>query len=233
MVQEPTLLCAKCGAPLGAALDFFAALGLSRRLSIDAARLEQVYHDLGRRIHPDRFANGAASLRDASLRGTALLTRAYRTLRDPVSRGLYWLELNGHRLAENNKNVPAELAEMVFEVQEQLADLREARDGGGEGADRLRGAVENRRAELHGAIEAAQHELAQNFARWDALPQAQKAQSDAPGVTLDLGHGVKSDGAASQPDALVAELKSVLSKIAYLRTLIRDIERELDSAQAA
>ena len=29
------------------------------------------------------------------------------------------------------------------------------------------------------------------------------------------------------------ELKSMLSKIAYLRTLIRDIDRELESAQAA
>jgi molecular chaperone HscB len=210
-------LCAKCGAPIGAALDFFAALGLPRKLAIDSARLEQIYHDLGRRIHPDRFANGAAVLRDASLRGTALLTRAYRTLRDPVSRGLYWLELNGHKLAENNKSVPADLAETVFEVQEQLADLREARSGGGVGADQLRGEVENRRMELHGAIEAGQRELAQNFARWDALPAAR-----GPSDVMDGGR-----------DALVAELKSVLSKIAYLRTLIRDIDRELDSAQAA
>jgi molecular chaperone HscB len=217
-VQEPRLLCAQCGAPIGAALDLFAALGLPRQLSIDSARLEQLYHDLGRRIHPDRFANGAANLRDASLRGTALLTRAYRTLRDPVSRGLYWLEFNGHKLAENNKSVPAELAEMVFEVQEQLADLREARGGGGEGADQLRAGIEDRRLALRSAIEAAQQELAQNFARWDALPDT---------------HGVQSDAVAGKHDALVAELKSILSKIAYLRTLTRDIDRELDSAQAA
>ncbi len=235
MAQEPHLLCAKCGAPMGAALDFFAALGLPRKLTIDSAQLEQVYHDLGRRIHPDRFANGAANLRDASLRGTALLTRAYRTLRDPVSRGLYWLELNGHKLAENNKSVPADLAEMVFEVQEQLADLREARGGGGEGTDKLRGEVENRRAELHGAIEAAQHELSQNFARWDALPDnAQSdARRDASGVRLDARDGTRSESGGGGRDALVAELKSILSKIAYLRTLIRDIDRELDSAQAA
>jgi molecular chaperone HscB len=203
---------------MGATLDLFAALGLPRQLSIDSTRLEQVYHDLGRRIHPDRFANRAANLRDASLRGTALLTRAYRTLRDPVSRGLYWLELNGYKLAENNQSVPADLAEMVFEVQEQLADLREARDGEGEAADRLRTRIEDRRAELHGAIEAARQELAQNFARWDALPDT---------------HGVQSDADAGKHDGLVAELKSILSKIAYLRTLTRDIDRELDSAQAA
>jgi molecular chaperone HscB len=257
-VQEPRLLCAQCGLPMGATLDLFAALGLPRQLSIDSARLEQLYHDLGRRIHPDRFANGPANLRDASLRGTALLTRAYRTLRDPVSRGLYWLELNGHKLAENNKSLPADLAEMVFEVQEQLADLREARDGGGEAADRLRTGIEDRRAELHSAIEAAQQELAQNFARWDALPDTHRVQSDAPpdasGVQSNArsavqpdadggkrdavvadgdASGVRNNSAASKHDGLVAELKSILSKIAYLRTLTRDIDRELDSAQAA
>src|SRR5579863_9400045 len=147
--QEPRLLCVDCGAPLGAALDCFAALGLPRKLTLDPSQLEQTYHDFGRRIHPDRFAASAVKLRDASLRGTALLTRAYRTLRDPVSRGLYWLELNGHKLADNNKSVPADLAEMVFEVQEQLADLRAARDGIGGEAERLRGAVNERRTELN------------------------------------------------------------------------------------
>lgn len=230
---------------MGAPLDLFAALGLPRKLTLDSARLEQIYHDLGRRIHPDRFANGAAHLRDASLRGTALLTRAYRTFRDPVSRGLYWLELYGHKLAENNKSVPADLAETVFEVQEQLADLREARGGGGEGADRLRARIENRRVELHGAIEAAQQELAQNFARWDALPDASNVHSDArpdahgaqsgalSGVQSDARNGVQSAAEDGKRDAPVAGLKSILSKIAYLRTLIRDIDRELDSAQAA
>jgi len=87
-VQEPRLLCVECGAPLGAPLDLFAALRLPRKLTLDPAQLEQTYHDLGRRIHPDRFAGSDATLRDLSLRSTALLTRAYRTLRDPVSRGL-------------------------------------------------------------------------------------------------------------------------------------------------
>jgi molecular chaperone HscB len=209
--QEPRLLCTRCGAPLGAALDLFAALGLPRKLSIDPAHLERLYHDLGRRMHPDRFATKSIRLRDASLRGTALLTRAYRTLRDPVARGLYWLELNGHKLADNNKNVPADLAEMVFEVQEQLADLRAARDGNGGEAERLRGAVDERRTELARMIEEAQRELADNFAHWDSHDGANPAQRDA----------------------LVMELKAALSKIAYLRTLTRDIDRELDSAQAA
>jgi molecular chaperone HscB len=210
--QEPRLLCAQCGAPLGADLDCFAALGVPRKLTLDPAQLEQLYHDLGRRIHPDRFAGKSAKLRDASLRGTALLTRAYRTLRDPVSRGLYWLELNGHKLADNNKSVPADLAEMVFEVQEQLADLRAARDSSAAEAQRLRREVDQRRVESHRMLDEAERELALNFARWDAYHARDDADRNA---------------------ALVLELKTVLSKIAYLRTLIRDIDRELDSAQAA
>ena len=228
-------MCVKCGAPIGAALDFFAALGLQRKLAIDSSRLEQLYHELGRRIHPDRFANGAAALRDASLRSTALLKRAYRPLRDPVRRGLYWIELHGQKLADNNKSVPADLAEMVFEVQEQLAELREARGGRGEETDQLRGEVENRRAELQNAIEAAQQELTKNFARWDALPDSAQSDAvpDASGVQLDARNGARSETGGSERNSLVAELKSILSKIAYLRTLLRDIDRELDSAQAA
>jgi molecular chaperone HscB len=217
-VQEPRLLCAQCGVPLSTALDLFAALGLPRKLTIDSAKLEQVYHDLSRRIHPDRFANSAANLRELSLRGTALLTRAYRTLRDPVSRGLYWLELNHHKLAENNKNVPADLAETVFEVQEQLSDLRAVRDAAASATRLLRAEISDRRAQLHHMIEEAQRELARNFACWDAR-------------TAHDAYDHLNDGA--ETDALVMELKAALSKIAYLRTLIRDIDRELDSAQAA
>src|SRR5215467_1527394 len=125
--QEPRLICFQCGTPLAADIDLFAALQLPRLLEINTGNLETAYHELGRRIHPDRFASARPEVRDASLRATALLTRAYRTLRDPISRGRYWLELHGHKLGENNKQVPPELAELVFEVQEKLSDWRAAR----------------------------------------------------------------------------------------------------------
>src|SRR5208282_1787917 len=106
---EPCLTCPGCGSPIAAELDCFATLSLPRRLTIDPNLLEQTYHEMGRRLHPDRFASSPEIVRDASLKATALLTRSYRTLRDPVSRGLYWLELNGAKLAEDNKRVPPEI----------------------------------------------------------------------------------------------------------------------------
>jgi molecular chaperone HscB len=205
-LAKPLLTCSECGAPLAADLDCFAALGLPRKLVIDPAALESAYHDLGRMIHPDRFAAQPASVRDASLRATALLTRSYRTLRDPLSRGRYWLELHGEKLADDNQQVPPELAELVFDVQEQLGDLRAAAARGDSSAGRE--SIAARRAEIQAALDVALQALNRNFERWDAAR----------------------DSAGNKP--LVAELKAALSTIAYLRTLIRDVDRELENARA-
>jgi len=203
--QEPRLTCADCGSPLAAPLDCFAALGMPRKLAIDLGALERRYHELSRKVHPDRFASSDVRVRDASIRATATLTRSYRTLRDPVARGLYWLELFGEKLAENNKRVPPELADLVFEVQEQLAELCDA-PAGSDPARELAVQVAQRRAGLQTMIDARLAELDRNFAKWDQRP-------DEKMLTL--------------------EFKAILSSIAYIRTLIRDVDRALENSKAA
>jgi molecular chaperone HscB len=201
--QEPSLICAECGSPLAAPLDCFAALGLARTLTIDLEALERRYHELSRKLHPDRFASKGPKMRDASLRATATLTRSYRTLRDPVARGLYWLELRGEKLAENNKRVPPELAELVFEVQEQLAEMQLADP---EEAHERATQIAARRVELQFKMDEMLAGLHRNFAKWD--PPADEKM-------------------------LTLELKAILSNIAYLRTLIRDVDRALENSKAA
>jgi molecular chaperone HscB len=205
--QQPQLLCGECGSPLAADLDCFAALGIPKKLLVDLPSLERIYHDLSRKVHPDRFASKPVAVRDASLRATALLTRSYRTLRDPVSRGLYWLELNGAKLAEDNNRVPPELAEMVFDVQEQLAELRAAA-GDAKTAGGLAAQVAGRRIDLQAAMDTAIAALDANFTKWD-------------------------EGKPDGPAMLISELKAILSRIAYLRTLLRDVDRGLEHAKAA
>jgi molecular chaperone HscB len=204
-VQKPRLCCTKCGTPLGADLDAFAALGLERKLVIDSVRLEQNYHERGRQVHPDRYAAELPSVRTSSLKSTANLTRAYRALRDPVDRGLYWLALHGRKLSDGNQAVPPDLAATVFAIQEQLAELREA----GTSADvaELRNEVEGRQSETQAALDNSLAALSANFAAWDRRTEEEKALFEA--------------------------LKSALARIAYLRTLLRDIGRALEIAQAA
>lgn len=205
--QEPRLLCSTCGAPLPAELDYFGVLGLPRKLTLDLQQLESIYHEVGRRVHPDRFATQSEAVREASLKSTALLTQSYRILRDPISRGRYWLELHGEKLAESNKQVPAELAELVFEVQEELAQLRGANRDDRDVVSGLVSAIRERRQALRVSMEEAHGALAETFGQWD---RQNRNEAD-----------------------LIMNLKAVLSKIAYLGTLIRDVDRELEPFDAS
>ncbi len=200
--HSPDLFCPTCGAIqlLPERADYFQVLGVPRRLLVDAEALQQRYYELNRRLHPDLYQTGPEKARQASLQNTAAVNRAYRTLRDPTERALYWLSLHNEKLSSNNKSVPRELATLVFEVQEQLEELRAAR-----GTDAQRAIEEDiaaARTELRQRQAVLTEALQENFRRWDA------ANADVP--------------------ALTHELKSILSSLAYLGTLARDVERELD-----
>lgn len=202
--QAPRLICSDCESPLAFNLDYFAALDLPQRLQIEESTLERIYHELGRKLHPDRFANAPAPVRERSLRATAILTRAYRTLRDPIARGRYWLELNGRKLAENNQQVPQELVALVFATQEELSELRAAGNSGAE----ENASVKKRRDEVGALLERLGQELNENFATFD------RADEDGSEKTFE-------------------ELKRILSAVAYLKTLMRDVDKALDIKAAA
>ena len=166
---------------------------------MDEAALTQLYYDLSRRLHPDLYQTGTAEEKEASLKNTALLNRAYRTLRDLIQRGQYWLELQGERLGKENNRVPPELADLVFEVQEQLAEIRETRAQGKN--DQGRSALVQIRAELNEQMTRLRAALADNLVQWDRDGERRKTE-------------------------LLPALKNLLSEIAYLRTLLRDVEKE-------
>jgi len=163
---------------------------------LDENELTQRYYALSRRLHPDLYQTGARQEKEASLKNTAALTRAYRTLRDPVQRGQYWLELHGEQLGKENNKVPPKLATLVFEVQEKLAEFRESSVDGktSEAQAELVAIRDNLNAQLAQLLDS----LRANFTQWDS--------------------------GGAQPERLRA-LKNLLAEIAYLRTLLRDVEK--------
>jgi molecular chaperone HscB len=195
------LVCAGCAAvaPATAASDYFAVFSLPRRPTIDLADLEQRYYALSRELHPDLFHDRPPAEQAASLRMTALVNRAYKTLKDAVARGLYWLELHGESLGRDNERVPPGLAARVFEVQEQLEELRAARKKGAAAAEAR--AIAAVRDDLRGDLAGCESRLLRNFER--------------------SGIG-EADG--------LAETKQILSELHYIRTLLRDVEKELEPA---
>jgi molecular chaperone HscB len=167
-------------------------LGLARGLNVDRGDLERRYHDVARRVHPDRHQTAGAPEQALSMAASAAVNRAYRTLRDPVARGRYWLELHGDPIGTDNNQVPFELAEMVFEVQERLAETRAT----GRGADDVRAA----RAQAAARLDVMLAGLERRYAAW-------------PDATTP---------------SVLGELKRSLSDVAYLRTLIRDVDAVLE-----
>src|SRR6266849_5392991 len=130
-----THFCPGCGKllQLPQAVDYFALFEMPRKLWIEMNGLEQKFLQLSWKLHPDNFVNAPESERELSLKRSSELNDAYRVLRDPVARVEYLLGIEGERVeGENKQQAPPELLEEVFELNESLDELREARESGGD-----------------------------------------------------------------------------------------------------
>src|SRR5262245_8191549 len=115
---------------LGRQGDYFAFMGVPRRLVFDAAALEQRFRSLSRQFHPDFFYNATPAERRASLERSSYLNDAYRTLKNPIGRAEYLLGLEGFAARtpqEASRQVPADLLEEVFALNEELDEIRQRR----------------------------------------------------------------------------------------------------------
>src|SRR5712692_3545583 len=161
--------------PLGRrAPDYFAFLGLPRKLNVGAADLEQRFRALSREFHPDFFYNATPAERRASLERSSYLNDAYRTLKNPIARVEYLLGLEGFAArgpgdnAEDSAKVPAKLLEEVFALNEELDEVRDLRTSGA-APEAWRAKLERARAPIEAKQAAPEAELTELAARWDAL----------------------------------------------------------------
>jgi molecular chaperone HscB len=192
---------------LGRHGDYFAFLGLPRRLHIDTQDLERRFRELSRQVHPDYFYNASPAERLASLERSSYLNDAYRTLRHPVSRIEHLLAIEGlppPRSEEGTAKVPPALLEEVFTLNEQLDEIREEREAGADPAGlrvRLQAArapIERKQAEHEARIEALSRE-------WD---ERLEGPSDPRRATLEA-------------------LRECLLERNYIGNLLATIEREM------
>jgi len=108
--------------------DYFELLGLPRRFDLDDEEIRRRFLALNRHIHPDFHANESPEVRELSLRISANVNDAYRTLRDLALRAAYLLELLGGRSSAQDKSVPEAFLGTMMMMQEELADAKEAGD---------------------------------------------------------------------------------------------------------
>ena len=134
--------------------NHFELLGLPIAYSVDGARLEHAYRDLQSRVHPDRFATSTEAERRVAMQWAARANEAYRTLRDPVERARYLLNLKGFDTAEeSNTAMPADFLMQQMEWRDAAAEAKRARDRAE--LKRLREDIKTERREMLQRLERA------------------------------------------------------------------------------
>jgi molecular chaperone HscB len=193
---------------LGRQGDYFAFLGVPRKLNLDPSELEQKFRMLSRQFHPDYFYNATPAERRASLERSSYLNDAYRTLKQPIARIGYLLELEGFGSAgpsQASKEVPPSLLEEVFALNEELDDVRALKGSGAADEEwkarlqRARQPIERRRAEH-------ERQLKDLSAQWDALDAATSG---------------------GERRAVLGALRDRMLERNYINNLLAGIEREL------
>ncbi|HEV3317924.1 MAG TPA: Fe-S protein assembly co-chaperone HscB [Candidatus Angelobacter sp.] len=208
-------------------VDYFSAFGLPRKLHIDMAALEREFYRLSRKLHPDLFARATAREQEWSTEKSSQLNDAYRTLKDPIARTQYLLELEGVKLEEQSRNatdaarqsgaekkqvVPPDLLEEVFELNMQLEETRMNKQMGEDDPNITRDLQEAKKR-FEQKLNDLTAELQRYWDEWDALipcgetvPQDQQARIRVRDQMVDL-----------------------LNRRSYIRNLVRDVNEALAS----
>jgi molecular chaperone HscB len=187
--------------------DHFSRFGLPRKLWIEMVALEQKFLQLSWKLHPDNFVNVTVEEQERSLQESSRLNDAYRVLRDPVARVEYLLEIEGTRKeGEQKQQAPPELLEEVFELNESLDELRDAKASGSD------------LATLKLKLEAAQHSFQGKLADVDFELQNAAKQWDA---------AIDSNASDNDRKAIMVRLNELLNRRSYIRNLVNNVQKEL------
>lgn len=202
-------------------MTYFEVFSLPTKLALDTALLEKSFYKLSREFHPDRFASKSAEEQAEATEKSSLLNDAYRTLRDPIRRTEYLLELEGVELEEQSVKatesaraagtekkqiVPPDLLEEAFELNMQLEEMKMAKQMGDDDPQ-LRKDLEAARSNFTAMLDDSQKQLEALWTKWDT--------------------GVDTDDANAKSvarDAMVA----LLNRRSYLRNLVRDVNAALE-----
>lgn len=106
--------------------NHFELFGLTPAFALEAESLERSYRGIQARIHPDRYAHAGDAERRASMQWTTRVNEAYRTLKSPVQRAKYLLEMNGVDVGfETNTQMPTDFLLRQLELREALAGAKQ------------------------------------------------------------------------------------------------------------
>src|SRR5689334_23057077 len=187
--------------------DYFGIFGVPHKLWIEMGSLEKKFLELSWKLHPDRFVNTGASEQEIALRRSSELNDAYRVLREPVARVEYLLQVEGMRKeGEHKQQAPPELLEEVFELNESLDELREARASGAD-VGSLKSRLQAEEKNFQDKLSEVDTHLQETAKQWDAAVDANASDADRK--------------------AIMVRLNELLNRRSYIRNLVTNVQKEL------
>ena len=192
--------------PVSKELDYFTCMGFPRRLTIDPRQLEAKFYELSRAFHPDFFQNKSAEEQAISLGNSAMLNTAYRTLRDPIQRAEYLLDLEAGAVKDIRTSPPADLFEEILELQDTLDEYRAA-DRASDTAATLCAKLQTERTTLERRQQDMETDLQQLCTQWDALQDRSEA----------------TDQTRAERDRILKHMRDILSNRTYVKNIVNDL----------
>jgi molecular chaperone HscB len=109
--------------------NHFELFQLPQRFAIDMTALQNAYHEVQNRVHPDKFAHASDAEKRVAMQWATRANEAYQTLKSPFKRAAYLCELNGIDLEiESNTAMPSGFLMQQMEWREALEDAKAAKD---------------------------------------------------------------------------------------------------------
>jgi molecular chaperone HscB len=203
--------CKRCGKiqPVPQAADYFFCVGLERKLRSNPQKVENRFYAVSRKFHPDFYQSKSLKEQELSLENASTLNKAYRTLRDPISKIEYLIQLELGEGEGVRCQVPPNLLEEVLDLHSRLEEIHNLKGGGDPSEqNKIKEYLRSELIRLEARFQAINDQISVLSDRWDHLrKEDQEYQSGKKRILL--------------------ELRTILSQRTYLSNVIEDIKKTL------
>jgi len=104
--------------------NFFEYFEQPVQFGVDLKALHQAQIALQAELHPDRFVTGSAQEKRVSVQKASMVNEAYQTLKEPVKRAHYLLELAGIEKNDNQTTSDASFLMEQISFREEMGECR-------------------------------------------------------------------------------------------------------------
>ncbi|KER11088.1 MAG: hypothetical protein HY22_00420 [[Candidatus Thermochlorobacteriaceae] bacterium GBChlB] len=182
--------------------NYYDLFGLSEKLNIDAKDLQKRFYALSKAVHPDFHQTATGAEQAASLDASSELNQAFLTLKDRDKRLTYVItQYLGDLTDAEKKQTPPELLMQLMEIREKLEAFK------------------------HGKDDALKSDLAGDS---DALQHTQRSIDQAIDDLMTKFDATEAPDAKRQT---LAEIRKLMLRKNYLRSLITTIQTELNPSE--